>query len=148
VVIVESGLPLNIIDSRAGTILGISGSQAQFAPDMGPKNIAVSHRTLNQWFNTGIFDAPPAVGDGTAIGNAPWNFATGPGFWNTDFSLSKVVRVTEPLKVEIRAELFNLFNHANFANPSSNVANASSFGVISNTVNSPRIAQLAARVRF
>jgi hypothetical protein len=148
VVIVESGLPFNMIDSRAGTILGISGSQAQFAPNMGPKNLSVSHRTLNQWFNTGIFDAPPAVGDGTAIGNAPWNFATGPGFWNTDFSLSKVVRVTEPLKIEIRVELFNLFNHANFANPSSNVANASSFGVISNTVNSPRIAQLAARVRF
>jgi hypothetical protein len=50
--------------------------------------------------------------------------------------------------MEFREELFNLFNHANFANPGSNVADTSSFGVVSNTVNSPRIAQLAARVRF
>jgi hypothetical protein len=36
VVIVESGLLFNVTDCRAGTILGISGSQAQFAPGMGP----------------------------------------------------------------------------------------------------------------
>jgi len=148
VVIVESGLPFNVTDSRAGSILGIAGSQAQFAPGMGPGNIGIANRTHSHWFNTSAFTAPPVVSDGTGIGNAPWNFVTGPGFWNTDFSLSKQVPLKESAHLEFRGELFNLFNHANFANPGSNVANPSSFGVISNTVSSPRIAQLAARVRF
>jgi outer membrane receptor protein involved in Fe transport len=148
VVIVESGLPFNVTDSRAGTILGISGSQAQFAPGMGPGNMSVSNRSISHWFNTNAFIAPPVVADGAGIGDAPWNFATGPAFWNTDFSLSKQVPLRDAFHMEFRGELFNLFNHANFANPGSNVANTSSFGVVSNTVNSPRIAQLAARVRF
>jgi hypothetical protein len=148
VVIVESGLPFNISDSRAGTILGISGTQAQFAPGMGPGNVRTSNHTLNHWFNTDAFTAPPVVGDGTGIGNTPWNFLTGPGFWNTDFALAKQVPLTESLHLELRGEYFNLFNHANFASPNSNVANPSSFGVISNTVSSPRIAQIAARVSF
>jgi hypothetical protein len=50
--------------------------------------------------------------------------------------------------MELRGELFNLFNHANFANPGSIVSAPSSFGVISNTVSAPRIAQLAARIHF
>jgi hypothetical protein len=148
VVIVESGLPYNVTDSRAGTILGISGSQAQFAPGMGPGNLSVSNHTLSHWFNTNAFTTPPVVADGTGIGNAPWNFATGPGFWNTDFALAKQIPLTEAVHMELRGEYFNLFNHANFANPGSNVADPSSFGVVSNTVSSPRIAQIAARVRF
>jgi hypothetical protein len=148
VVIVESGLPFNITDSLSGSILGVSGSQAQFASGMGTGSLSVPHRTISQWFNTNAFTTPPAVGDGYAIGNTPWNFATGPGFWNTDFSLSKLVPLSETVHLEFRGELFNLFNHANFANPGSNDSDPSSFGVISNTVNSPRIAQIAARVRF
>jgi hypothetical protein len=148
VVIVESGLPFNITDSLSGSILGASGSQAQFAPGMGTGSLAVRNRTNSHWFNTAAFTAPPQVGDGYAIGNTPWNFATGPGFWNTDLSLSKLVPLTEAVHMEFRGELFNLFNHANFANPGSNDSDASSFGVISNTVNSPRMAQIAARVRF
>ncbi len=148
VVIVESGLPFNITDSRAGTILGISGTQAQFAPGMGPANISVPSRTLSHWFNTSAFTAPPVVADGTGIGNAPAYFATGPGFWNTDFALSRQIPIREAISMELRGELFNLFNHANFANPGSNVSASSSFGVVSNTVSAPRIAQLAARIRF
>jgi hypothetical protein len=73
---------------------------------------------------------------------------TGPGVCNTDFAASKPFVVREPLTVEFRAELFNLFNHPNFANPSSNVGSAGSFGVISSTVSSPRIAQFAVKLRF
>jgi hypothetical protein len=148
VVIIESGLPFNITDSLSGSILGDSGSQAQFAPGMNTGSLSVSHRTVSRWFNTNVFATPPQVGDGYAIGNTPWNFATGPGFWNTDLSLSKQVPVSETVHLEIRGELFNLFNHPNFANPGSDDSDPSSFGVISNTVNSPRIAQIAARVRF
>ena len=115
---------------------------------MGSGNVPLSKHSLNHWFNTDAFTAPPAVADGTGIGNTPWNFMTGPGFWNTDFALAKQIPLKESVHMELRGEYFNLFNHANFANPSSNVANPSSFGVISNTVSSPRIAQIAARISF
>ena len=105
-------------------------------------------RVLTRYFNTGVFVAPPRIGDGTGIGDVPRNFITGPNFWNTDMALSKTFPIREPMNLEFRSEFFNLFNHPNFGNPGSNVANAGSFGVISNTVNAPRIVQLALRLRF
>jgi hypothetical protein len=88
------------------------------------------------------------VGNGTGFGNSPKNFMTGPGFWNTDFALVKSFPIAEPARLEFRAELFNLFNHPNFANPGSNVGSPGSFGIISSTVSSPRIAQFALKLRF
>jgi hypothetical protein len=37
----------------------------------------------------------------------------GPGWWDFDLGLSKNTRVTERFSLQIRAEFFNLFNHAN-----------------------------------
>jgi hypothetical protein len=152
VVIVETGLPFSISDSRGGTIYGVGGSgsssYAQFAPGMGPGNVPISNQTLSHYFNTTVFVPPPAIGDGTGFGNAPKNFMTGPNFWNTDFALVKAFTLREPLHLEFRAELFNLFNHPNFGNPGANVSSSGSFGVISSTVSSPRIAQFALKLRF
>ncbi len=147
-VIVESGLPFSITDSRGGTILGSNGSFAQLASGSTPQDVNLNSSTLGHYFNTSVFVAPLRVGDGTAVGNAPRNFITGPGFWNTDLAAVKTFPIREPMHLELRAELFNLFNHPNFANPGSNVATPSSFGVISNTVSAPRIVQLAVRIRF
>ncbi len=145
----ESGLPYSITDDRDGTIFGAGmGGYAQFAPGSGVSNIAISSPTLNHYFNTSAFVGPPVIGDGTGFGNSPRNFLTGPGFWNTDLAVSKDFVVREPARLQFRAEFFNLFNHANFANPGSNLSAPSSFGVISNTVSSPRITQLALRLQF
>jgi hypothetical protein len=148
VVIVESGLPFNITDSRGGTILGSSGSFAQLAPGVNPGDVKLDNWTLGRYFNTAAFVAPPAIGNGTAIGNSPRNFITGPGFWNTDLAALKTFPIRERTHLELRAELFNLFNHPNFANPGSNASTASTFGIISSTVSAPRIIQVAARIRF
>lgn len=152
VVIIESGLPFNITDSRGGTIYGIGGSGggnlAQFAPGKGPQDVPVSNPTLSHYFNTAAFVPPLKINDGTDFGNAPRNFMTGPGFWNTDLAVVKVFPVRESLRVEFRSEFFNLFNHPNFGNPGGAVQASSSFGVVSTTVSSPRIVQFALRVRF
>lgn len=152
VVIVESGLPFSLTDSRGGTIYGVGGSgsssYAQFSPGMGPANVSLSNPTRTHYFNTTVFAPPPTIGDGTGFGNAPKNFMTGPGFWNADFALAKAIPIRERLRAEFRAELFNLFNHPNFGNPGSNVGSPSSLGVISSTVSSPRIAQFALKLRF
>jgi len=49
--------------------------------------------------------------------------------------------------VEIRAELYNAFNHPQFSNPEANSTSAT-FGVISSTALNPRVGQLALRLSF
>lgn len=60
--------------------------------------------------------AAPAPG---TFGNLARNALHGPGFWQADLILSKRIPVTEKVRLEFRTEIFNVFNHANFANPSS-----------------------------
>ena len=47
------------------------------------------------------------------------NALRGPGFWQSDLIFNKRIPLTETVKLEFRTEIFNIFNHANFANPSS-----------------------------
>ena len=100
-------------------------------------------------------------------GTLPRNFFRGPGYINFDLAFSKTTDITERVKFEFRAELFNLFNHTNFANPGvinngngpnngsvtfsggagGNDPNSSLFGQITSTYD-PRIIQLAGRLSF
>lgn len=79
------------------------------------------------------------------------NSLRGPGLVNLDLSLSKTTLITERLKLEIRGDFFNLFNHAEFANPDTNPTSGT-FGQITNTGvpgdARQRIIQLAARFSF
>lgn len=54
----------------------------------------------------------------------------GLSFWNLDMSLGKQTKITERLKFTISADFFNIFNHVNFLDPSFNVNNPATFGVI------------------
>jgi hypothetical protein len=54
----------------------------------------------------------------------------GLSFWNLDMSLGKSTKISESVKFAISADFFNIFNHVNFLDPSFNVNNPSTFGVI------------------
>jgi len=86
---------------------------------------------------TGFFPAPsgsaaqigyiPNVGSyllnpGNTFGNLGRNVVIGPGFTNVDFALVKNTKITERLTWQIRADAFDLLNHANFTQPSLNGA--------------------------
>ena len=58
------------------------------------------------------------------FGNLPRNAFSGPIFRQVDLTLSKRFRITETMNVEFRTEIFNIFNTANFANPSTTLNNA------------------------
>jgi hypothetical protein len=45
------------------------------------------------------------------------NSIYGPHFWNVDFAVNKSTQLTERVRVQLRGELFNIFNHPNFALP-------------------------------
>lgn len=87
--------------------------------------------------------ANPAL---ATYGTLPRNSLRGPGYINFDLAFSKTTAVTERMRVEFRAEFFNLFNHANFLNPITNI-NSGQFGQVTST-HDPRIIQLALRATF
>jgi hypothetical protein len=104
--------------------------------------------TVQQWFNVKAFEVPaPGV-----YGNEGRNTLRGPGAWNTDIAISRTFPVTEAQKIDFRAEIFNVFNHARFLNPGSGVLstatmNSSAFGQIT-SARDPRIMQFALKYSF
>ena len=74
-------------------------------------------------------------GSQTTFGNIRRNTLVGPHYANTDLSLMKKVVSREKMTLQIGANAYNAFNHANFAAPSSSLG--SSFGVISGVLAPP-----------
>lgn len=74
------------------------------------------------------------------------NHLRGPGFINTDLAIAKKTAITERIALELRMDVFNLFNHAEWSNPDTNIG-STTFGQITSTAD-PRIIQLAARFTF
>ncbi|HWW14512.1 MAG TPA: hypothetical protein VN310_07610 [Candidatus Dormibacteraeota bacterium] len=88
--------------------------------------------------------ANPAL---ATYGTLQRNSLRGPGYVNFDLALSKTTAlIGERLKVEFRAEFFNILNHANFTSPVTNI-NSGQFGQVTST-QPPRIIQLALRFTF
>lgn len=63
-----------------------------------------------QWWNPAAFAVPVS-----GIGNLARNKFYGPGFGSVDFSVIKNLPVTERVKIQLRADMFNLFNRINLA---------------------------------
>jgi TonB-dependent receptor-like protein len=78
------------------------------------------------------------------------NGARGPGYFQLDMRFGYRVPLSKDRRLEIAADLFNLTNRANFANPVGNQANAASFLILTayNTSYTPRKLQIGARVQF
>jgi hypothetical protein len=74
-----------------------------------------SSGATEQWINPEAFVAPS---NGT-FGTMRRNELFGPGFSDIDLSLFKTTPITERIKLQLRAEVFNAFNHNNFAPPDS-----------------------------
>jgi len=89
----------------------------------------------------------PIATCGFGIGDAGRNLFHGPGLNNTDMSFYKDTQITEKVKIQFRADLFNAFNHAQFNNPSGNVA-SSLFGRVTTTRIPARISQLSLSLNF
>jgi len=77
------------------------------------------------------------------FGTANRRFFHGPGFNNTDFGITKHTVIKESLAFDLRFEFFNIFNHAQFGNPSGDIS-STSFGTVSNA-RDPRIGQVSAK---
>ena len=76
------------------------------------------------------------------------------GLWNLDMRIGKETKFREKYGFEISADFFNAFNHPDFLNPSLDLTNLPTFGVVSSTLvpanrnSSSRWIQLGLRVDF
>lgn len=176
ITIFQSGSPFSVTDSTAGTaFLGpglaagtLGGTLASGGSiSAGLTSGDIHDRVNNGYLNPANFTTAPTVdpslgGDGvvTLFGNLGRNIYRGPYQQNWDFSLIKNFRLTERQSLRFTTDFFNIWNHANFANPaindvttitrdaSGNATNDGPFGKIFSTVGTPRLIQFSLRWAF
>src|ERR1700722_967992 len=180
ITIVQSGLPFSVIDSGAGTAFlgagsapGVTGGSLASGATIsdGYSHGSIGTR-VNGYLNPAAFAPAPLLypaqcdpnqPDPTIFPNA--NFCTtnfgdlgrntfrGPSQANFDFSLIKNFKITERQALRFTTDFFNIWNHANLANPSfldveSIGTTNSPFGKITSTVGTPRLIQFSLRYSF
>jgi hypothetical protein len=153
--VIQSGTPLTISDSNAGLVYGNYENRAQ-APTRTPYTSgSLFSRTLpaNGYLDATAFPSAPMAPFGTSqldtdFGNSSVGLLRGPGQRNIDLAVERAFPVRDVTALHLRAEFFNLTNTTNFANPDTNLAHGSAFGVIQGTSANPRIVQFAAKYTF
>jgi hypothetical protein len=105
----------------------------------------ISNHSLQRWFDTSCFVAPPAY----VFGNEGRNVLTGPGRNNLDLGVHRSFRIPfrESMRLTVRGEAFNFFNHPQFGLPGTTIGNPG-VGTISSTAVANRVMQLAVRFAF
>jgi hypothetical protein len=134
---IASGFPLGLATgvNNSGTALGNRPNQVCSGK--------LSHQTVEEFFNTSCFvDPPPGV-----LGDASRTPLFGPDFVNFDASLFKGFKIRERADLVFRTEVFNIFNHPQFAFPGT-FTDSPGFGQITQTVNNPRLIQFALKLVF
>jgi Carboxypeptidase regulatory-like domain len=157
----QTGNPINIL-TNINTFTGV----ATLRPDLVGDLHVIGNS--NQWFSSAVCD-PRIAGSCTAssvfalpvsasgvfhFGNLPRNAIYGPSFYTTDLSLVKNTKMGGAT-LQVRAEVFDLFNHANLGQPGRiALVGSTAFGVITNTrfptgdSGSSRQIQFAAKLLF
>ncbi len=137
----ETGQPFSVTYTAPGSqVYGASG-RANQVPEVP---LYPAHKSLAQWFNPAAFTAPAPYTFGTSGYDMLW----GPHAQNWDMNLVKNLGIGERYRVQLRGEVFNVFNHPNFSVPSSAISNPASVGVISSVVTENRTMEFAAKFNF
>ncbi len=140
---VQSGQPftpyLRFDNSNTGNIGGAFGLDR---PDL-LKNPRLSNPTPERWFDTSAFAVPAPY----HFGSAGRNVLIGPGLVNWDVALARRFTLREGVSLLLDAEVFNLFNHAQFDLPQAYADEPTTFGRIF-SAKAPRQIQFALRLSF
>ena len=139
----RTGSPFGIIEQTNRSNTFSHGQRPNLLGDPTLSGSRSKAERLAQWFNTSMFEAPGAG----IFGSSPRNICCGPGFALLDISIHKRFSVTEDVRLEFRADFFNIANHANFNIPERRRGN-SGFGRIRGTIGTGRQTQLGLRLEF
>jgi hypothetical protein len=121
-----TGTPMNL--AASGTALNAPGNN-QLVDEVAPVQILHGIGPNSPWFSPSSFAQPTAAG---VFGNLGRNALTGPGFFNLDASLFKVIRYKERYSLELRAEALSFTNTPQYGNPNVDYTSLSNFGYITN----------------
>jgi hypothetical protein len=148
----HSGLPFTVLNGKDANLTGNSATErAQLVPGMNP---VLGNRSAAQWFNTAAFSQnPAALTNGLAVdGDSSRNMLRGPTFKDVDLAVSRdfsLSRLREGMKIQLRADAYNVFNIVSLNPPVGNGATAgsSTFGQIT-SASAMRQLQLGLRFTF
>jgi hypothetical protein len=124
----RSGLPINIVLDRPqseildGNNTDHNAGKPNLRPDLVPGVSLTppegqSSAPGGRWINPAAFVAPAK----NTWGNAPRNLLRGPALWQADLGTAKRFPVfRDRVSGQFRAEIFNIFNRSQYANPASN----------------------------
>lgn len=143
----QTGQPLTVSCAVA------TSEFACFAPLASGVDPYAGYRTISHWLNPAAFTQPAAVTqigqtDYSPLGGKPQQ-VRGPGLSNVDASIFKYFNITESVRLQLRAEAFDLTNTPAFAQPGSlNYSTPSTFASITSTKNGPRRVQFALKLFY
>ena len=130
----QSGTPFSALDSANPSYDG-SGSvsdRTNLVPGCNRSRPSGASEIM-EFFNTACFQPFPA---GTGVfGNESRNIMTGPGLFQIDLGAYKTIPIRETVRLQFRAEVFNVLNHPNFEEPDNDIRSLT-FGHILNTLTS------------
>ena len=138
-----------IVSARSGSWLTVTTTRDIAGTGITPQRVnqinadAYGNRSLDNYLSAAAFAAP---GPGE-YGNHVNNSIEGPGFWTVDMALSRLVSFAATRQLELRLEIFNLFNNFNWGNPVTNF-DAGTFGRITSSAGDPRIMQFGIKYGF
>ncbi|MGH7240225.1 MAG: hypothetical protein ACREHG_09230, partial [Candidatus Saccharimonadales bacterium] len=142
IITASSGSPVNILDGNS--------SYPADRPDRA-NNVSFylpGYSNTLRYINPSAFALVPLVSaSGAQIrpGDLSRNLLRGPGMWNIDLGLAKSFSLWERVRLQIRADAFNSFNHTNLSGLRTNIS-SSSFGLLTSAT--ARAIQLGARLTF
>ncbi len=136
------GASFKTVNPRSTVCAAFTGPLAQAIDPTAPACQPVSGYSFDPNLFTNATVAP-----GT-IGNAPRSICCGPGINNWDMSFSKQTSFGERWQMEFRADVFNIWNHAQFYTVDGNISNqGGTFGQVLH-VRDPRLLQFALKFHF
>ncbi len=144
----NSGTPFTVSDSanvalqaNSPPISGFPASRPDLVgdPNGGP-------RTVDEWLSRSAFRRLNIQTEAGQFGNAGRNIARGPSYTNVDMSLVRDFQISGEVRVQFRAEVFNVANHPNFGLPVADL-NSVNFGRIFSAA-APRLMQFGLKVIF
>ncbi len=137
-----TGLPITMSENDDNSLIGANAIPVDVPNYSGGHVLATTNpRKGGTYFDTSLF-SNEALGQ---FGNSSRRFFHGPGLNNWNMALLKSTKITESKELQLRFEAFNLFNHAQFMNPTGEIN--STFGVVT-SARDPRILQVGAKFFF
>jgi len=151
---IQSGTPFNVTTGADTSGTGDRADRPNLVGDPFSGIVQPTSGTAVRFFNPAAFALPPAG----SYGNLARNQFYGPNFRTVDVSVFKTTKLSGGSSLQLRCEIFNLFNTDNWAQPGASMSSSTTFGLLTNTRNGsgapgigagePLNVQLAAKILF